>query len=136
MSCIDSMELPLPQSSSSKEATRSVFKYLTPHKIVILILIHAYCTDSVPAKYQAQVLKVLLHEIEVNRPTILSILYLLIHRILQIRILPSKAFEIGFLLYHLLFRIRAFTIFFWNWYGSPLMENDLIILLGVELRIV
>jgi hypothetical protein len=51
---------------ASRDAARYVLEYLTPHKILLLILIHAYCTASVPKKYQTAIFTLLLHYIEVN----------------------------------------------------------------------
>jgi hypothetical protein len=51
---------------ASRDAARYVFNYLTPHKVFLLILLHAYCTASVPTKYHAVVFTLLLHHIEVN----------------------------------------------------------------------
>ena len=57
---------PLPSIVATHRKSRYVFKYLTPHKILILILIHAYCNSSVPGKHQGVVLTFLLENIEVN----------------------------------------------------------------------
>jgi hypothetical protein len=57
-----------PVASSSlpglREQSRYVFKYLTPHKILLLVLIHAYCHASIPPKFQALIFKFLLDQIE------------------------------------------------------------------------
>jgi hypothetical protein len=45
--------------------SRQFFKYLTPHKILVLMLVHAYCSSLVPAKYNAVVFKLLLDQVEV-----------------------------------------------------------------------
>jgi hypothetical protein len=52
----------------SRERSRYVIKYLTPHKVLLLILIHAYCHASIPPRYQASVFKFLLDQIEVYCP--------------------------------------------------------------------
>jgi hypothetical protein len=52
--------------SGSREQSRYVFKYLTPHKILLLVLIHAYCHASIPPKSQALTFKFLLDQIEVK----------------------------------------------------------------------
>ena len=72
MSNLDSTELPFRSSSSDDggRQSRYVFKHLTPHKILILIVIHSYCIASVPAKYQAEIFRFLLREIEVNHSII------------------------------------------------------------------
>lgn len=51
---------------ASSDTARYVFKYLTPHKVFLLILIHAYCTASVPTKYHVAIFTFLLHHVEVN----------------------------------------------------------------------
>ena len=51
---------------ASTDTAQYVFKYLTPHKVFLLILIHAYCTASVPTKYHAAIFTLLLHHIDVN----------------------------------------------------------------------
>ncbi len=53
-------------ASTGSNASRSVFKYLTPHKVLLLVLIHAYCTASVPTKYHAAIFTHLLLQIEVK----------------------------------------------------------------------
>jgi hypothetical protein len=52
--------------SGSREQAPYVFKFLTPHKILLLVLIHAYCHASIPPKFQALIFKFLLDQIEVN----------------------------------------------------------------------
>lgn len=64
----DSIALSRERSSSLKDCghSRYTLKYLTPHKIVLIILIHAYCTSLIPPSNQARVLTFLLQQIEVS----------------------------------------------------------------------
>ena len=56
----------VPGARKDENSTsRHLFKYLTPHKIVLLVLIHIYCTDWIPPKFNATIFKVLLQHIEV-----------------------------------------------------------------------
>jgi hypothetical protein len=49
----------------SSQQPRVIVKYLTPHKILLVILIHAYCTSFIPTRSHGALFKFLLDEIEV-----------------------------------------------------------------------
>jgi hypothetical protein len=57
---------PSLQSKGARQPTRHFFKFLTPRKVLVLILVHAYCASLVPPKYNAAVFKLLLDQIEVT----------------------------------------------------------------------
>jgi hypothetical protein len=61
-----------PESRSdgtkSAETRVVVVKFLTPHKILLVILIHAYCMSSVPTRSHTALFKLLLDHIEVHCP--------------------------------------------------------------------
>jgi len=55
-----------PSSSTPRRKTRIELKYMTPHKVLLLILIHAYCTASIPPQSHAQVFALLLEHVDVS----------------------------------------------------------------------
>src|SRR5277367_754041 len=59
---------PSPPSSTPQRRTPFELKYLTPHKVLLLILVHAYCTASIPSQSHAQVFALLLEHINVSFP--------------------------------------------------------------------
>ena len=54
-----------PPGVERQRATCFELQYLTPRKILLLILVHAYCSASIPGQFHAHVFSLLLEHIEV-----------------------------------------------------------------------
>ena len=71
-SAVTSKSGPARAISDDDRHSRQLFKFLTPAKIALLVIVHIYCTASTQTRYNAALFTFLLREIEVPNTPFLS----------------------------------------------------------------